>query len=160
MSRLKVFWWSLLCPWLLQIFICNLFNVWPVQKAQLKLLCFKRDEDDTFLTWLHGRAKLDEGVDFLNKPFMKILFTMEVEQQSQLPFLHVLVYKKGHGSWGWKAYRKPTHTILYLSNSSQSWSCPKEHHAVCLSSYVGLTISDPQHLKKPSFTTEVKFIGP
>jgi hypothetical protein len=43
---------------------------------------------------------------------------MEIEEKGHLPFLDIDVYRKMDGSLGHKVYRKPTHTNLYLHQSS------------------------------------------
>lgn len=45
-------------------------------------------------------------------------FMMEVEEQSKLLFLGVLIYRKSDGSIGHRVYWKPTHVDLYLHTSN------------------------------------------
>ena len=47
--------------------------------------------DDTFIIWPHGRTQLVTFLDHLNGLCEKIQFTMEIEEENQLPFLDVLV---------------------------------------------------------------------
>lgn len=82
--------------------------------APLKPSIFLQCVDDTFVIWQHRWDKLNEFLVFQNEVHSKICFTMEVEGLGQLPFLDVLVYHKADGTLGCHAYRKPTHTDLYL----------------------------------------------
>ena len=53
-----------------------------------------RYADDTFVIWPHGETKLREFLEHLNNLHAAIKFTMQREQQNQLPFLDVLSKKK------------------------------------------------------------------
>ena len=56
----------------------------------------------------------DEGVVYISVP----LFTMEIEEESHLPFLDIDIYRKTDGIPRHKVYWKPTHTNLYLHQNS------------------------------------------
>ncbi|XP_046404093.1 uncharacterized protein LOC124169501 [Ischnura elegans] len=43
---------------------------------------------------------------------------METEKDNRIPFLDILIYRKGNGRLGHSVYRKPTHTDLYLNGRS------------------------------------------
>lgn len=52
---------------------------------------------------------------------------MEIEHQSQLPFLDVLVTKEEDGTLGHTVYRKPTNTNRYLNADLDS-----HHHVITI----------------------------
>jgi hypothetical protein len=79
--------------------------------------------DDTFLVWQHGRARLQEFLHDLNSFRPTIKFTVKMEVNNTLPFLDVLVMKRGPNS-AKKVYRKPIHTGCYLHFKSN------HHHHV------------------------------
>jgi hypothetical protein len=89
--------------------------------------------DDTFAIWPHGKEKLKDFLNHLNGFNNNIQFTMEVEEDGHLPFLDIDVYRKRDGSLRHKVYRKHTHTILYLHQTSHHH--PANKHSV-LSSLV------------------------
>lgn len=57
-------------------------------------------------------------VQHLNSIHENIRFTMQIEKDSLLPFQDVLVSKKPNGTVSHTAYRKPTHSDLYLHAKS------------------------------------------
>jgi hypothetical protein len=69
--------------------------------------------DDTFAVWPHGPARLQQFLHCLNSITPTIKFTMEVEANDTLPFLDILVLKRGP-KLAMKVYRKHTHTGCYL----------------------------------------------
>jgi hypothetical protein len=70
--------------------------------------------DDTFVVWSHGPERLWDFLSHLNSLRPSIQFTMEVESDSVIAFLDVLVIRK-ETTLATKVYRKPTHTGRYLS---------------------------------------------
>jgi hypothetical protein len=79
----------------------------------LKLRCWFRYVDDTFVIRLLGPDKLRDFLHHLNSIHQSTQFTMETDSEGHLPFLDLDIYRRPDGSLGHKAYRKPTHTNLY-----------------------------------------------
>ncbi|GLV44627.1 uncharacterized protein CBL_02857 [Carabus blaptoides fortunei] len=99
-----------------------------LETAELKPKVWLRYVDDTFVVWPHGREKLNEFLEHLDKQHPAINFTMEVEKDNKLPFLDVLVEKKEDKSLGHTVYSKKTHTNRYLH--AQSHHHPAQFHSV------------------------------
>jgi hypothetical protein len=53
---------------------------------------------------------------------------MEMEEGNHLLFLDIDIYRRPHGTLGYRVYRKPTHTNLYLHPDSHQH--PSNKHAV------------------------------
>jgi len=87
-------------------------------QATHKPVCWFRYVDDTFVVWLHGTEKLERFLDHLNGLRRNIKFTMEMKRDGHLPFLYIDMYGRQGGALGYKVYRKPTHTHLYLNPES------------------------------------------
>jgi hypothetical protein len=45
-----------------------------------------RHMDDTFVVWPHGRESLDQFLNHLNSLHSSLKFTMEIEENNQIPF--------------------------------------------------------------------------
>jgi hypothetical protein len=56
--------------------------------------------DDTFVVWPHGPARSQQFLH-LNNLRTTIKFTMEIEANGTLPFLDVLIMKRGHNHHSW-----------------------------------------------------------
>jgi hypothetical protein len=131
--------------------IANLFMEWFEKKAldtcAKKPTLWLRYVDDTFVIWPHGKEELQKFLQHLNSLHQAIQFTIEIENNNQLPFLDVLVKKKKDGTFGHSVYRKPTHTDRYLDNASH-------HHPIQKTSmlktlfYRAYRISDDESLAK------------
>ncbi|MDA8031702.1 MAG: reverse transcriptase domain-containing protein, partial [Alphaproteobacteria bacterium] len=89
--------------------------------------------DDTFIIWPHGRTQLVAFLNHLNNLCEKIQFTMEVEEENQLPFLDVLVRRNGD-SLSTSVYRKKTHTDRYVHFRSHHHPQVKTSVVSCLKS--------------------------
>ncbi|XP_011861533.1 PREDICTED: uncharacterized protein LOC105558445 [Vollenhovia emeryi] len=89
-----------------------------LKKASLKLSMWFRYVDDTFVIWNHGRKTLLLFLTFINSQHPNIQFTMEIEQNSQISFLDILVRRNEDGTLGHHVYRNPTHTDRYLHANS------------------------------------------
>ncbi|BHF83967.1 hypothetical protein SprV_0902711600 [Sparganum proliferum] len=83
--------------------------------------------DDTFV--IINRDKIGEFTQHLNSIFPDIQFTMEEEKDCQLPFLDVLVQRKGDGALKTTVYRKATNTSRILSFLSNH---PLSHKRCCV----------------------------
>ena len=87
-------------------------------QASHKSVCWFRYADDTFVFWLHETHKLERFLDHLNGLRRNTKFTMEMKRDGHLPFLDIDIYRRPEGALGYKVYRKPTHTPLYLNPGS------------------------------------------
>jgi hypothetical protein len=112
------------------------FEKKAIEQATHKPVCWFRYVDDTFVIWPHGQEKLTEFLNHLNGLHNKVQFTMEKEEDGHLPFLDNDIYRKPDGSLGHKAYRKPTHTNLYLHQNSH-------HHPANKQSVLASLIHEP-----------------
>ena len=72
--------------------------------------------DDTFV--IIDQNHITEFHDHINNidPFIK--FTIEKEENNQLPFLGIKIHRENNGSLSTTIYRKPTHTNQYLNFNS------------------------------------------
>lgn len=134
---------SPLSPILANLFMAE-FEHRALESAMYKPKLWLRYVDDTLVIWPHGREKLREFLQHLNTRHPNIKFTVETEEESQLPFLDVMIIRKLDGSLGHTVYRKPSHTNRYLNASSH-------HHPAQLNSVVktlihrSQTLSDVEH---------------
>ena len=80
------------------------------------------------------RDQLDEFHRRQNSIEQTINFTIEMEKNSQIPFLDVLLHGEVDGSVQTSVYRKPTHTSRYLQYHSDH---PREHQEVVVRSLFG-----------------------
>ncbi|KFD59750.1 hypothetical protein M514_28070 [Trichuris suis] len=104
---------------------------------------FKRYVDDIFAITKKGTET--SFLHHLNSLFPnQITFTMEVESQSRLSFLDILILK-GSSSLHTTVYRKPTHSDKYLHFNSHH---PKSAKIGVISNLVNraLSICEPQYL--------------
>jgi hypothetical protein len=69
--------------------------------------------DDIFMVLPHGPARLQQFLQYLNSLRPTIKFLTEVEDITTLPFLDILVMKRGP-NLAMKVYQKPSHTGCYL----------------------------------------------
>jgi hypothetical protein len=90
-----------------------------LESCEQKPKLWVRYVDDTFVIWPFGAESLPEFLNHLNSvPGMEsIQFTYEMEIDSTLPFLDVLVRRKGL-MFETTVYRKPTNTGLFIRKSS------------------------------------------
>jgi hypothetical protein len=102
---------SSLSPIVSNIFMEH-FEELALDSAQYKPSLWLRYVDDTFVVWPHGPQRWQNFLNHLNSLRHSILFTMEIESGSAIPFLDVLVIRKAI-SLATKVYREPTHTGRY-----------------------------------------------
>lgn len=67
------------------------FKKKALECALLKPMLYRRYVDDTLLVYPQGREALTNVVTFLNSLYGSITFTVEAEQNGQLPFLDILI---------------------------------------------------------------------
>jgi hypothetical protein len=80
---------------------------------------------------------------------------MEIEKDGHLPFLDIDIYRKTDGSLGHKVYRKPTHTTLYLHQSSHHHPANKQSVLTSLT-HRAITLCDQDSLPQElDFLTSV-----
>jgi hypothetical protein len=107
---------SSLSPVVSNIFMEH-FEKLAIDTTDLRPAVWLRYVEDTFVVWPHGSTRLQEFLHHLNSLRPTIQFTMEVKTNNTLPFLDVLVTKRGL-NLSTKVYRKPTHTGRYLNFKS------------------------------------------
>lgn len=93
------------------------FEKVAIQTAHLKPRIWRRFVDDTYVIWPHGRDTLPAFLQHLNNISPSIKFTMEIEEDNQIPFLDILI-SRHNGKLTTTVYRKPTHTNVYLRQNS------------------------------------------
>ena len=94
------------------------FKKESIESFPLKPKWWNRFVDETNINWPHGKESLDMFLEHLNSHSEHIKFTMEVEEENQIPFLDVLITKRIGGTLGHQVYRKKTHTDRYLHTDS------------------------------------------
>lgn len=92
-----------------------------IESSPFKPSFYKRYIDDTLLIWPHGLDHLSAFVPHLNGLADIIRLTAEVQADGRFLLLDLLIIRRLDGTLGRMVFPKPTHTNLYLSNSS---SCP------------------------------------
>jgi hypothetical protein len=90
------------------------FEKLALDSAQHKPPLWLQYVDDTFVVWPHGPEWLQNFLCQLSSLRPSIQFTMEIESDSAIPFLEVLVVRK-EMILATEVYRKPTHTGRYLN---------------------------------------------
>jgi hypothetical protein len=90
------------------------FEKLALDSAQYRPPLWLRYVDVTFVVWPHGSEQLQIFLNHLNSLRPSNQFTMEIESDGAIPFLDILVIRKGM-TLAAKVYRKPTHTGRYLN---------------------------------------------
>ena len=106
-------------------------NKWP---EALRPLCWIRFRDDVLALWTHGREALERFLNWLNKLFPGILFTMKFSKQL-MEYLNTIVYIK-NGKLHTRPFSKPCDTHTYLIPSS----CHATHTIKNIRYSIALTI--------------------
>jgi len=104
---------SPLSPVLADLYLQSIEKQQVMGNSSVKL--WIRYVDDIFC--IIKTTEREKMLKALNNCHESIEFTMEVENNGVLPFLDVLIYKKGK-DLGHKVYRKPTHLNKYLDFNS------------------------------------------
>ena len=105
---------SLLSPFLAKVYM-EFFEKMTLEKADKKPSLWLRYVDDTFVIWPHNPELLQPFLHHLNCLRSSIKFTMEIEKDSTLPFLDVLVTRNPQDNTiQTTVYRKLTHTDRYI----------------------------------------------
>ncbi|XP_067660465.1 uncharacterized protein [Haliotis asinina] len=89
------------------------FEQQALSTSLIKPTCWCRKVDDTFVILPHDNDP-SQLLQHLNQHHPRIQFTVETENNSQLPFLDVLVTRNTDNTIQTSVYRKPTHTDQYL----------------------------------------------
>jgi hypothetical protein len=82
-------------------------------KFASKIKFWKRMKDDVLLIWEGTDRELDGFTNYINGKEKRIQFTVEKEQNGELPFLDIMIMKE-QDKIITKIYRKPTHTQRYI----------------------------------------------
>ena len=94
----------------LSLVVANLymeaFEKYTIESFPLKPKWWKRFVDDTNINWPHGKESLKEFLGYLNSRSDHIKFTMEVEEDNQIPFLDVLINKGNDRALDQQVYKK------------------------------------------------------
>lgn len=82
------------------------------------ILCWYKFIDDLFLVWTGSLAVLKQLIKLLNINYMNLLFTFSTDD-TQIPFLNLLIIKNSDGTLGTNLYHKPTagNTLLHASSA-------------------------------------------
>ena len=102
---------SPLGPVLVTIFMCHFEKKW-VFYASVRPSFWYRHVDDTF-TMFDSKDTANEFLRYLNSRHNSIKFTIEFEQENEIPFLDILVKRCPDNSFMTSVYRKKTFTGLY-----------------------------------------------
>ncbi|XP_071510232.1 uncharacterized protein [Diadema antillarum] len=100
---------SPLSPIVANLFMEN-FEETALQTATLRPKVWLRYVDDTFVVWQHGAEEINNFLQHLNSQHPSIKFTMDMENQGDIPFLDTKITRTAQGSLSHQVYRKPTHT--------------------------------------------------
>jgi hypothetical protein len=102
-----------LSPIVSNIYMKHVGNL-PLDSALHNPSLWLRYVGDTFVVWPHGPEQLQNFLGPLKSTRPSIQFTVEIESDSAIPFLDVLVIRK-ETTLTTKVYRKPNNTDRYLS---------------------------------------------
>lgn len=106
---------SSLSPVVISIFMEHLEEI-ALDMSDHILIKWLRYIDSTFVFWPRGPVRLEEFLCHLCSLRPTIKFTMGVEVNNTVPFLDIMVMKRGPNVTI-KVYRKPTHAGSYLHSN-------------------------------------------
>ena len=107
---------SPLGPVLANIFMCHFEEKWLTKSRFCPSLWF-RYVDDTFTTF-DSKNNANEFLNFLNSRHDSIKFTIEFEEDNEIPFLDILLKRCPDNTLSTSVYRKKTFTGLYTKWNS------------------------------------------
>ena len=140
--------------------ICNIYmeqqELNALQSSQQVPTLWLRYVDDIFAIWPHGRQDLDHFLDHLNSRNPAIQYTMELEEDSVLPFLDVKIQKNEH-HLSMSVFRKKTHTDRYLHYTSNHPTNVKRGIVRCLAERAKRVCSSNIELTKEQKSLEQAF---
>ncbi len=100
--------------------VANIYMEWFEQYALSTFPCppslWTRYVDDSFV--VIKRDQVEDFTTHLNSITTSIKFTMEREENGQLPMLDTMIHRTDNGKLKVTIFRKPTHTDQYLSMDS------------------------------------------
>ena len=102
---------SPLGPVLANIFMCDFEEKWVMNNGARATIWF-RYVHDTF-TLFNNKGTAVQFLSYLNSRYKNIQFTIEFEQDHEIPFLDVLIKRHLNNSFSTSIYRKKTFTGLY-----------------------------------------------
>jgi hypothetical protein len=105
---------SPLSPIVAELFLQNMEN--EIIASDRSIYFWVRYVDDVYA--ILRRRSVNTVLNKINSYHQSIQFTMEEEQEGELPFLDVMIYEKPNRTFGHKLYKKPTHTNKYLHYES------------------------------------------
>ena len=89
--------------------------------------------DDVFS--IIRKSNLHDFFKHMNSLHPRAKFTMETEQNSQLPFLGTLIQRNNDNTISTRVYRKPTHTDQFLKFTSHHLARAKKSFITSLFEY-------------------------
>ena len=108
---------SPLLPVLANIFICDFEEKWVMNNGARPTIWF-RYVDDTFTLFHNKDAAVQFLSAYLNSQHKNIQFTIEFEQNQEIPFLDVLIKRHLNNSFSTSIYGMKTFTGLYTQLDS------------------------------------------
>ena len=93
------------------IFMCHFEEKWIENSKDCPPISF-RYVDDTF-TMFQNKEAAEKFLLYINKRHTNIKFTMELEENNQIPFLDILVKRNQDHTFSTSIFRKKTFTGLY-----------------------------------------------
>jgi hypothetical protein len=103
--------------------------------------------DDVFAIWNRNEEELKIFLDHINKQEPTIKFTLESEQNNQLPFLDIMI-QKSSCRLETSVHRKKTHTNRYLHYNSNHHASVKKGIVKCLYNRAKTVCNSNQNLEE------------